>query len=116
MYLIDENLPPVLVELFRKHGLDAKHINEYEAKRPIKDDGIRRYALRYPNTIIVTRDDDFVRSYFNRKVPEKIIFVHKIEKREEVLHAFNQYLNEIKNLFPEHELIELNPEGIKVHF
>ncbi|WP_258104580.1 DUF5615 family PIN-like protein [Marinoscillum sp. MHG1-6] len=115
MYLIDENLPPVLAELFRRFGLDAKHINEFDHQKPIKDDGIRRYVLRFPETVVVTRDDDFVKSYFSRKVPEKVLYVYNLQVKQEILTAFESHLEEIAHLYPEKELVELNPDGLKIH-
>ncbi|MEP0366273.1 MAG: DUF5615 family PIN-like protein [Cyclobacteriaceae bacterium] len=115
-FLIDENLPPVLASLFRDHGLEAFHINEANIKKPVKDDGIRRFSLRYDDAVIISRDDDFVKSYVSRKVPHHLIYVFDLTSRSEIISAFEKHLDELIFLMKSNELVELNAEGIKKHF
>lgn len=109
-------MPPVLASLFRDHGLEAFHINEVNIKKPVKDDGIRRFALSYEDVVIVSRDDDFVKSYVSRKVPHHLIYVFGLSGKAEIISAFERHLGELESLMKTNELIELNPAGIKNHF
>lgn len=114
-FLIDENLPPALVDVFHQSGLEARHVNHYQNKTPISDNALRKASMD-EGWIIVTRDDDFVKSYVNRKVPEKLIYVYNLPSKQEILDAFSTHLHYIVQLITENELIELNPLGVKSHF
>ena len=114
-FLIDENLPPHLAVMIREKGFEAKHINDFGNELPISDNAIRRLALR-KSWVVVTRDDDFVKSYVSRHIPEKLIYVFGFTDRMEILQAFRDHWDQIPDLIREGELIEVNPSGVKLHF
>lgn len=114
-FLIDENLPPALVEVFRRSGFTALHINEFGNAHPISDNAIRHHAL-HDNWVVVTKDDDFVSSFVSKKVPEKVIYVYNLYGRHMILDTFTSQFHQIISLINQNALIEINPEGIKPHF
>jgi predicted nuclease of predicted toxin-antitoxin system len=116
-WLIDENLPPDLIKIFRKKGIAALHVNDLKSvkSQKIKDDQIRHLSL-FRGFRIVTRDDDFVKSFVDRKVPDKMIFVYGIESRAEVISRFNSAMDELMLKITEHDFIELTPTNIKTPF
>lgn len=116
-YIIDENLSPELGEMFREKGLKAYHINEMKStkKQRILDDQIRRLAIQ-KGCVIVTKDDDFVKSYVSRKVPEKMIFIHGLDNKAHLLSRIKEILDEIPMLLRENDFIEINPIEIKLPF
>ena len=116
-FLIDENLPPALAELFQSHGLAAYHINSFKRKHRemVKDHQIRRLAL-YNDYVIVTRDDDFVKSYVDRKVPDKMIFVFGMHTKNELLNRMDEIMDQLKQLILIYDFLEINPQEIRHPF
>lgn len=116
-FIIDENLTPDLAQLFRSMGLDAHHVNEIKAhkKQRVKDDQLRRLALR-KGYILITMDDDFVKSFVDRKVPEKLVYVFGLGTKEALLSRFKTVLKELPTLLQTHEFIEINRETVRFPF
>ena len=57
-FLIDAQLPPALVELFREAGHDAVHVSDLGLLMA-RDSEIRAIAVKR-EMVIVTKDEDFV--------------------------------------------------------
>ena len=114
-FLVDENLPPVLALWIRDQGYEALHVNDFGADLPVSDQAIRQLAL-HKNWIVITGDDDFVESYVSRKVPEKLVYVFNIKGKDKVMEAFSANWEVILGNLRSGELIEVNPEGVKLHF
>ena len=116
-YLIDENLTPELAELFRTAGLHAAHVNELKTnqKQRVIDDQLRRLAIR-KGYVIVTKDDDFVKSYVSREVPERMIFIHGMEKKEVLLERMKMVIPQLESLILQHPFIEINNRVIRFPF
>ena len=116
-FLIDENLPPDLCEVFLDHGLTAYHVNQLKShkKQKVRDDQLRHLSL-FKDYVIVTKDDDFVRSYVHRKVPERMIYVFDIQTRNEVIKHFNLHITKLPELVEKHGFLELNRTEIRWPF
>lgn len=114
-FLIDENLPPVLAEFIRHSGFEARHVNDFGSELPISDDALRRFAL-HKNWIVVTKDDDFVKSYVSRKIPEKLIYVFDFHDKKSIMKAFKLRWIQLVDAISNGELVEINPEELKIHF
>lgn len=89
-FLVDENLPPVLVEKIRQSGFEARHVNDFGNTSSISDNALRKLSL-HKDWIIITRDYDFVRSYINRKVPEKLVYVYNLQSRSAIIESFEKH-------------------------
>lgn len=116
-YLIDENLSPELIEIFKEQGLNAYHVNHIKRHKNqrVKDDQLRRITLN-KRVIIVTKDDDFVKSFVARKVPEKLIFLFGMDKKKELLERMVFCVPMLRELMEKHDFIEINAEEIKTPF
>ncbi|MEM7549559.1 MAG: DUF5615 family PIN-like protein [Bacteroidota bacterium] len=116
-FIIDENISPAVAKLFRNRGLKAYHINEMKSRndQQVLDDQIRHLAL-FKDYIVVTRDHDFVRSFRSRKVPEKVIFIHKLENRNELLERLSNCLKEVVKHIDNHDFIEINSTQVRMPF
>lgn len=103
--------------MFRSEQLQAYHVNEMKGhqKQRIIDDQLRRLAIQ-KGYIIVTKDDDFVKSYVDRKVPSKLIFIHGLEKKESLLTRMKEVIPEIKALIEHHDFIEIGSNSIRLPF
>ena len=113
-FIIDENLSPELTSIFSDAGLEAYHINEMKAhsKQRILDDQLRRLTIQ-KGYIIVTKDDDFVKSYVSRKVPEKLIFIYGLNKKESLLKRMQEVVSQLKELVLIHDFIEINTVEVR---
>lgn len=116
-FIIDENISPELVTVFHNAGLNAWHINELKThqKQRIIDDQLRRLSIQ-KGCIIVTKDDDFVHSFVDRKVPEKLIYLYGLNKKESLLLRLNEIVNRLPDLVLDHDFIEINPSEIRFPF
>jgi len=116
-FIIDENLPPHLAEVFREASLSASHINEMKShpKQRVVDDQLRRLSIQ-KGYIIVTRDDDFVKSFVSRKVPEKVVFIHGLNEREPLLSRMKAVAPQLESLLKDHDFIEINDHEIRFPF
>ena len=116
-FLIDENLTPDLVKLFLEKGLNAYHVNELKGRKSqrIIDDQLRRLTLNR-NYIIMTKDDDFVKSFVDRKVPEKLIYIIRLDQKEAILHRMEDIVGELPDLMELHDFIEINPTELRFPF
>ncbi len=116
-FLIDENVTPDLVPLFTRNGLKAFHINQFKIEKTerIRDDQVRRLSLNY-DYIIVTRDDDFVSSFVDRKVPDKMIYIYNLDRKKILLAHFEQHLRELPSLMRRYDFLEINDQGIRMPF
>lgn len=116
-YLIDENLSPELVELFEKEGMSAYHVNQIKSykKQRITDDQLRRISLDQP-IVIVTRDDDFVKSFVDRKVPDKLVYIYGIDDKEALLERIRTCIRTLDLLIKSHDFLELNAMEVRTPF
>ncbi|WP_420578499.1 DUF5615 family PIN-like protein [Ekhidna sp.] len=116
-FIIDENLTPALAVLFRGAGLNAHHVNEMKAqkKQRVIDDQLRWLAIQ-KGYVIVTKDDDFVKSYVSRKVPEKLVYIHGLNEKEPLLSRMKEVAPLLIDLLKSHDFIEVNEEEIKFPF
>jgi predicted nuclease of predicted toxin-antitoxin system len=116
-FIIDENLPPILCSLFRAANLEAYHVNEMKArqKQRVADDQLRRLAIQ-KNYVIVTKDDDFVKSFVSRKVPEKVVFIYGINEKESLLSRLKEVIPLLSYFLKSHDFIEVNEREIRFPF
>lgn len=116
-FIIDENLPPDLASIFRNAGLNCYHVNEMKARQTqrVRDDQLRRLTIQ-KGYVIVTKDDDFVRSFVSRKVPEKLVFIYGLNSKESLLSRMKEMIPEIATLLEQHDFIEVNEKEIRFPF
>ena len=116
-FIIDENITPDAVNIFKEAGLIAYHVNELKkhSKQRIVDDQLRRLNLQ-KRYVLVTKDDDFVHSFVNRKVPDKLIFLYGMDSKATLIKRLTPLVAEIADLISQHDFIEINPGEVKFPF
>ncbi|WP_424961070.1 DUF5615 family PIN-like protein [Ekhidna sp.] len=116
-FVVDENLPPVLAETMRALSLNAMHVNEMKArkKQRVIDDQLRRLAIQ-KGYVIITKDDDFVKSYVSRKVPDKLVFIHGLNEKKPLLSRMKEVAPQLSLLLETHDFIEVNDREIRFPF
>lgn len=117
LYIIDENITPDAVAIFLAAGMQACHINQLKShtKQRIIDDQLRRLSIR-KGYIIVTKDDDFVKSFVDRKVPEKMIFIYGLNSKKSLLSHLKEVIPQFHFLLETHDFIEVNGHELKFPF
>lgn len=116
-FIIDENITPDLVPIFRKKQLRAYHINELKSRsnQKVNDDQIRRLSFQ-KGYIIVTKDDDFVKSYVNRKVPEKMIYLYGLDSKSILLDRMDLLTIQLESWIKKHDFIEVKQRTVNFPF
>lgn len=116
-FIIDENLSPEVCSIFRNEDLEAYHVNEMKThkKQKVRDDQLRHLAL-FKQYVIVTKDDDFVRSYVSRKVPEKMIYIYGMNEKAALLERLTECITEVASLISSHDFIEVNENEVRLPF
>jgi predicted nuclease of predicted toxin-antitoxin system len=114
LFIVDENLPPDLASILRGHGLNALHINETRQDQDIliPDQAIARYTIHHP-CVVVSADDDFVRSHISRLVPDKLIYVFGLTGKSTLIKAIDQHIKKALSALSACDLVEIGPEGIR---
>ncbi|MEM6642941.1 MAG: DUF5615 family PIN-like protein [Bacteroidota bacterium] len=113
-FLIDENISPEVAKVLRGEQLTAYHINTLKSrpKQRVIDDQLRRLSIQ-KNYIVVTKDDDFVKSYVSRKVPEKMLFVYGIDDKKALIERFKRIAPDLSALFIEYDFVELTCDEVR---
>lgn len=117
IFLIDENLSPQITTLHSSQH-EAIHINQLKPHKEavIKDDFIRKLSLNHP-FVLVTKDDDFVKSWVDRKVPEKLVFIYDdFESLKQLLQSYKKNIPSLESLLINVDFITFSSEGIKTPF
>jgi predicted nuclease of predicted toxin-antitoxin system len=116
-FIVDENISPMIRDLLRDHGFEAYHVNDMKVaeNQKIPDDHLRKLAL-YKGYVVITRDDDFVKSYVDRKVPDKMIYVFDLDCKAQLIKRFNETLDTLQQWLTTYDFIELNPAEIRTPF
>lgn len=114
--VIDENLPGALASLF-EGSISSRHVNDLKkhGQQRVTDDQLRKLSLDQ-SIILITKDDDFVRSWVSRKVPPKVIFVYFEGKKEALLALLETYAELIMTLIEEYDFIEVSEKGLRLPF
>lgn len=116
-FIIDENITPDAVGIFKEAGLIAHHVNELKrhSRQRITDDQIRKLNLQ-KGYVLVTKDDDFVHSFVNRKVPDKLIFLYGMDSKDILITRLSSLVAKVPDLISQHDFIEVNPGEVKFPF
>jgi len=95
----------------------STHVNFLKKDKKIRilDDQLRRLSIN-KGFIIITKDDDFVKSWVSRKVPEKLIFIYHNGKKNELIQLFNEQIELVLQLIIDFDFIEINENGIRLPF
>jgi predicted nuclease of predicted toxin-antitoxin system len=73
-FLVDAQLPRSLAELLQSFGHDVVHTLDLPQKNRTSDENLCQLA-RSEQRVLVTKDNDFVDSFFLRGLPPKLLFV-----------------------------------------
>ncbi len=106
-WIVDAQLPKKLAAYVREQGDDAVHTLDMPNGNATSDEEICIISLR-EQRIVISKDEDFIQSYFVRQTPYKLLFVCTGNiSNEELLRLMKANYSQLQTLFQEHSVIEL---------
>lgn len=113
--IIDAHFPRNLVWLFQEFAINAYHTLGMPNKNQTTDSQILDFADMH-NAIVMTKDADFVDSFYLQNRPKKLFLVSTGNiKNSELKLLLTNHLKEILTFFEEFNFIELTSSQIIVH-
>ena len=114
-WLLDAHLPRRLASILSQHGYDAVHTLGLPDGNASSDDQVLVAAER-ENRVVVTKNADFVNSFWLTERPTQLLLVSTGNiKNRELEELVEQHLSEIVEGFAGHSFLELNRLGLIVH-
>lgn len=114
-WLLDAHLPRCLASILSRHGHDAIHTLDLPDGNASSDEQVL-VAAEHENRVVVTKDADFVNSFWLTGGPRQLLLVStgNIGNRE-LEELLDQHLSEIVEGFAGHSFLELDRLGLIVH-
>ncbi len=114
-FIIDAQLPSKLSKCLKEKGFDIIHTDDLPNKERTTDNEIRQISIK-ENRIVITKDSDFLDSYYVKNIPAKLLLITTGNiKNKYLLKLFNDNITKIYKLFKEYSYIELDNKEIIVH-
>lgn len=114
-FLVDAQLPRRLAIFLNQAGYDAKHTSDLPAQNATPDAYINNLSLQ-EERIVITKDADFVESFFIQDKPYKLLLISTGNIKNKDLEAIIcQNIQQITQLFTKYRYIELNHSEFIVH-
>lgn len=113
--IIDAQLPFRLSQLLKEKGQDVIHTDDLPNKERTSDHEIRKIA-QHEKRIVVTKDVDFLDSFYLQNNPERLLIITTGNiKNGKLFELVLNNLERIEELFNEYSLVELNNKEIIGH-
>ena len=114
-FLVDAQLPRTLAELLQASGHDACHTLDLTEKNRTSDEVLCQLALS-EDRVLVTKDHDFVDSFFLRRLPPKLLLVTTGNiPNKDLLELFRAHLAVVANAISAHSFVEIDRTGLTIH-
>ena len=114
-FIVDAQLPYHLSNLIQLKGFDSIHTDDLPDKERTSDNTIREICYNQ-DRIIVTKDSDFLNSYYFRGVPSRLLLITTGNIRNNELYQLvAKNFNEIIELFLEFSFVELSNDELIGH-
>ena len=114
-FIVDAQLPIVLSKYLEKKGYDVIHTDDLPNKEYTTDTEIRRIAVE-EKRIVITKDADFVDSFYVKAVPPKLLLISTGNiSNKTLLSLFESNISKINELFIDYSFVELSNNEIIGH-
>ena len=114
-FLVDAHLPRRLARLLASAGHDALHTLELPAGNRTTDDQINSQAAR-EDRVVVTKDNDFVVTYWLRQMPPKLLLISTGNiSNDDLCALISANLARLDALFTQHTFVELSATALTIH-
>lgn len=113
--LVDAQLPCRLAQELGRAGHDAIHVAVLPLANRTPDDAITQWAIREAR-IVITKDADFVASFWLHRKPPKLLLVSTGNiSNDEIWRLFAANLARLETAFAQHDFVELSRGAITIH-
>ena len=114
-FIVDAQLPVVLKYFLIRAGFDTIHTDDFPDKERTTDNQIREISIK-ENRIVISKDSDFVDSFYIRGFPKKLLLVSTGNiKNKELITLFFENISQISDLFSNCEFVEMTNSEIICH-
>lgn len=114
-FVVDAHLPRRLAYFLQEAGFDALHTLDLTKGNRTPDSWINQLSLA-EQRIVITKDADFVDSFWLRQEPWKLLLVSTGNIRnEELIALFQANLEQIAEGFENFDFIEINRTNVISH-
>ena len=114
-FIVDAQLPKKLSDFLNNQGFDSIHTLELPDKNATTDKYIKEIASK-ENRILITKDDDFLRSFLISKRPSRLMLVKTGNiSNNELMGIFELGLVVIVSLMQDNSMLEITQKEIIVH-
>jgi predicted nuclease of predicted toxin-antitoxin system len=114
-FIIDAQLPAALSKFLVNKGFNVIHTDELPNKELTTDKEICNISLK-EDRIVVTKDSDFLDSYYIKAIPKKLLLVSTGNiKNKDLLSLFDSNMEKIIELFNNHSFIEIDNNKLLGH-
>lgn len=114
-FIIDAQLPAVLAKFLAQKGFDVIHTDDLPNKEFTSDNEIREISVR-EKRIVITKDSDFLDSFYVKAISPKLLLVSTGNIKNKVLISlFDTNIQKIVELFAEFSFVELSNSEIIGH-
>ena len=114
-FIVDAHLPKLLPDFLNQEGHDSIHTLNLVAKNRTSDENIIKIAAEQ-NRVVITKDNDFLHSYFLKREPKQLILVSTGNiSNKELLQLFQLNINKIAEVLIDVSLIEIYTDEIILH-
>jgi len=98
-FFVDAQLPYGLKLFLFELGYDTLHTDDLPNKEKTQDDEIRLISVSQ-NRIVITKDSDFLDSYYINKIPQKLLLISTGNiKNKYLFNLFKQNMSTLTELF-----------------
>ncbi len=116
-FLVDEQLPFQLASWLKSNGYDAIHASDLPHVLGRLTDTTICQIADAQKRIVITKDEDFWKTYLLMQQPEKLIYITTGNiKNADLIDLFRPNLLKLLELISENNVIEFNRNGFIVHF
>ena len=113
-FIVDAQLPRSLARMLATCGHDALHTLDLPEKNRTTDDFLCRFAVS-EQRVLVTKDGDFLSSFFLRGQPTKLLLVVTGNiSNKDLLELFRAHLVAVVEILSSHSLAEIDHDGLTI--
>ena len=114
-FLIDAQLPRRLATELKQAGFEATHTLELPDGNRTTDQALIKLSIA-AQSILVTKDSDFVQSFLLKHEPGKLLLVSTGNiSNDDLLNLFHLNISQIAESFKTFDFIELNRTSLICH-
>ena len=114
-FLIDAQLPKQLSDFLNQKGFDSIHTLQLPDANRTSDKEVNEICLN-ENRVLITKDNDFLDSFYILDIPEKLIIVTTGNIRnQQLIKLFETHLDNIQKRIATNRLLEISTDSLIVH-